>query len=76
MALSISLRVGIFSISSFTGTWGRRLIASLLMLEWRFKILLNCSAHLSKIMSLSVSSVMPSALRRGDEPEDVGPYTS
>ena len=48
-------------------------MASLLMDEGRFRTLLKCSAHRTRISSLSVNRVFPSALRRGDDPEDVGP---
>ena len=48
-------------------------MASLLMDEGRFRTLLKCSAHRTRIFSLSVNSVFPSALKRGDDPEDVGP---
>ena len=48
-------------------------MASLLMDEGQFRTLLKCSAHRKRIFSLSVNSVFPSALRRGDDPEDVGP---
>ena len=46
-------------------------MASLLMDEGRFRTMLKCSAHRTRIFSLSVNSVFLSALRRGDEPEDV-----
>ena len=48
-------------------------MASLLMDEGRFRTLLKCSAHRTRIFSLSVNCVFPSALRRGDDPEDVRP---
>ena len=48
-------------------------MASLLMDEGRFRMLLKCSAHRTRIFSLSVNSVFQSALRRGDDPEVVGP---
>ena len=48
-------------------------MASLLMDEGRFRTLLTCSAHRTSILYLSVNSMFPSALRRGDDPEDVGP---
>ena len=51
-------------------------MASLLMGEGRFRTLLKYSAHRTRIFSLSVNSVFPSALRRVDDPEDVGPWTS
>ena len=46
-------------------------MASLLMDEGRFRTLLKCSSHSTRIFSLSVNSVFLSALSRGDEPEDV-----
>ena len=47
-------------------------MASLLIAERRFKTLLKCSAHLSRIFSLSVTNVDPSALRRKEAPETEG----
>ena len=54
----------------FISTWGIRAMASALIDEGLFRTLLKCSAHLSRIAFLSVSRVVPSALSRGDVPDD------
>ena len=61
---------------AFVGTCGRRSMASSLMEEGLFKTLSKCSAHLSKTLSFSVMSVVPSALSIGKEPMLVGLYIS
>ena len=45
---------------------GSLLIALLLIFDGGFSTLLKCSAQLSKMASLSVRSVLPSALRIGE----------
>ena len=44
-----------------------------LMVEGPLSTLSRCSAHLSRILSLSVMREDPSALRRGGDPDVVGP---
>ena len=48
-------------------------MASSLMVEGRSSTLSKCSAHRSGILSLSVMRVDSSALRRGGDPDLVGP---
>ncbi len=50
-------------------------MASSLMDDGRFRTPLKCSAHLSTILFLSVMSVAPSALSRGELPDVSGPNT-
>ena len=51
-------------------------MASSFMAEGRLSTLLKCSAHRSRICFFSVSRVDPSAVRRGDDPDNWGPYTA
>ena len=69
IAFSTSLSIGRLASSSLIATWGKRAMASWLMLAGRFRTLWKCLAHRSKIWFLSVSNWVPSALRRGGEPE-------
>ena len=48
-------------------------MASSLMEEEWLSTLLKCSAHLPRILSLSVGKVEPSVLSNGDGPDDWGP---
>ena len=54
-------------------TCGGQDMASSLMEEGWLSTLLKCSAHLTRILCLSVSKVEPSALSIGDDPDDWGP---
>ena len=60
------------------GTGGSRSMASLLIAERRFKTLLKCSAHLSRIFSVSVIKVDPSVLKRKEAPgaEGLGKFST
>lgn len=49
-------------------------MVSSVIAEGQFKTMAKCSAHVQKFSSL-VINVFPSALSRGDEPDDVGRYT-
>ena len=51
-------------------------MASSLMVDGRLRTVSKCSAQRSRSFSLSEISVVPSALRRGADPDDVGPYTA
>ena len=48
-------------------------MASSLMAEGQLRMSLKCSAQRSRIFSLSVTIVLPSALRRGEDPDEAGP---
>ena len=52
---------------------GNLLIAFSLIVDGLLSTLLKCSAHLSKTTTLSVRSLLPSALRRGLVLELFGP---
>ena len=62
------------SSSQFGYTWGRRAMAFTFAEAGWLRALLKCSAHLSKICSCQHLS--PTALRRGEDPADSGPYTA
>ena len=72
-AFLVSMTVGNSSNGTLHSICGSLLIASSLMLDGRFSTLLNCSAHLFKITSLSVRRVLPSALSNVVAPELFGP---
>ena len=50
-----------------------RAVAAALMDEGLFRTLLKCSAHLTRIVFLSVRRADPSAPRSGAAPENRGP---
>ncbi len=70
--LTSSLEGGI-SRYWFAASCGRRAMASSLIAAGRLSTMLKCSAHLSRICFLSEIRVEPSALSRGEDPEDCGP---
>ena len=67
------MKVGNSSSRTLHSICGSLLIALSLTDDGRLSTLLKCSAHLFKIASLSVRSVLPSALRSGVAPEIFGP---
>ena len=63
------MTVGNSSSKTWHSICGSRWIALLLTADGLLSTLLECSAHLSKIASLSVRSVLPSVLSSGVAPE-------
>ena len=63
------------SFWTLASTCSSLLIASSLIDDGRLRTPSKCSAHLFKIVSLSVRRLVPSALRSGVVPELWGPYT-
>ena len=61
IALFTSSRVGRTAIHCFTSICGRRLIASLLIVEGRLRTSSKCSFHLSRTFPLSVMKCSPFA---------------
>ena len=72
-AFLVSVTVGKSPSRTLHSIGGSLLIALSLTVDGRLRTLLKCSAHLSKITSLSVRSVLPSALSSGVAPELFGP---
>ena len=68
----VSVTVGNSSSRTLHSICGSLLIALSLTGDGRLSTLLKCSAHLFKIASLSVRSVLPSALSSGVAPELLG----
>ena len=66
------MTVGNSSSRTLHSTCGNLLLALSFIVDGRLSKLLKCSARLSKIASLSVRSVLPSALRNGVVPELFG----
>ena len=73
MAFHTSSTVGTASSDVFTGTCGSLAMASSLMEDDLFSTPSKFSAHLCRILSFSVISLVPSALSSGKEPALVGP---
>ena len=81
MTPSVSSNAGSFAREESTCTWGKRLMASSLMVDvegW-LKILLKCSADLFIILSPCIINVVLSAhwlsaLNKGELSDDSGPY--
>ena len=73
IAFIVSVTVGNSSSRTLHSICGSLLIALSLTDDGQLSTLLKCSAHLFKIASLSVRSVLPSALSSGVAPELFGP---
>ena len=69
-ALLTSSTVGESARLGLITTCGRQAMASSLMEEGQMSTLLKCSAHLPRILSLSVTKVEPPVLSIGDDPDD------
>ena len=73
IALVTSSVVGGKSSSTLASTCGSRFIAASFIEEGRFRTESKCSAQQSRIWDRSVSSVLPSEDRSGEDPDGVGP---
>ena len=65
--------VGGKSSSTLVSTCGSQLIAGSFTEEGQFRTESKCSAQRSRIWDRSVSSVLPSEDRSGEDPDGVGP---